>query len=196
MSCGIGHLHPPNGSRIPWAARGVVSRAMTNAVKRHWPEYLMEAGGLGLFMISASGFAFVLFHPAAAGAVLGPLLRRALMGLAMGLTAISLIYSPWGQQSGAHFNPAVTLTFLRLGRVAPWDATFYVGAQFVGGVAGLAVVVAAVGRVVRAPPGEYLGTIPGTRGGALPLVARLPVAFVVMENVPLTTAPPPPLPPF
>jgi len=81
---------------------------MTNAVKRHWPEYLMEACGLGLFMISASGFAIVLFHPAAPGAVLGPPLRRALMGLVMGLTAISLIYSPWGQQSGAHFNPAAS----------------------------------------------------------------------------------------
>src|SRR5204863_479529 len=83
------------------------------------------------------------FDTSAPGAVLGPLLRRALMGLAMGLTAISLIYSPWGQQSGAHFNPAVTLTFLRLGRVAPWDAALYVGAQFVGGVAGLAVAVVA-----------------------------------------------------
>ena len=36
----------------------------------------------------------------------------------MGLTAIALIYSPWGQRSGAHFNPAVTLTFFRLRRVA------------------------------------------------------------------------------
>src|SRR5262245_56814938 len=30
--------------------------------------------------------------------------RRLLMGLAMGLTAISLIYSPSGQQSGTHTN--------------------------------------------------------------------------------------------
>src|SRR6266568_4155520 len=137
MSCGIGHLHPPNGSRTPWPTRGVVSRAMTDAVKRHWPEYLMEAAGLGLFMISASGFAIALFHPAAPGAVLGPLLRRALMGLAMGLTAISLIYSPWGQQSGAHFNPAVTLTFLRLGKIASPDAFFYMAAQLAGGVCGI-----------------------------------------------------------
>ena len=48
------------------------------------------------------------------------------MGLAMGLTAIGIIYSPWGKQSGAHLNPAVTLTFFRLGKVAPWDAVFYV----------------------------------------------------------------------
>jgi hypothetical protein len=46
------------------------------------------------------------------------------MGLLMGLTAVAFIHSPWGKQSGAHFNPAVTLTFLRLGKVMPGDAVF------------------------------------------------------------------------
>ena len=161
---------------------------MTDAVKRHWPEYLMEAAGLGLFMISAAGFAIVLFHPAAPAATLGPLLQRILMGMVMGLTAIALIHSPWGKQSGAHFNPAVTLTFLRLGRVAPWDATFYVGAQFVGGVAGLAVVVAAVGRLVSAPSVNYVVTIPGPRGVSIAFVAELAIAFVMMTMVLVTTA--------
>ncbi len=27
------------------------------ALRRHWPEYLIEAGGLGLFMVSAGLFA-------------------------------------------------------------------------------------------------------------------------------------------
>jgi aquaporin Z len=31
----------------------------------------------------------------------------------MGLTAVGLIYSPWGQRSGGHLNPSVTLTFWR-----------------------------------------------------------------------------------
>ena len=43
------------------------------------------------------------------------------MGLAMGVTAVSIIYSRWGQRSGAHMNPAVTLTYFRLGKVAPAD---------------------------------------------------------------------------
>ena len=55
-----------------------------------------------------------------------------LTGIAMGLTAIAIVYSPWGKQSGAHFNPSVTLTFWRLGKVATWDAVFYVAAQFAG----------------------------------------------------------------
>src|ERR1051325_6301099 len=34
-----------------------------DTLKRHWPEYLMEAWGLGLFMISAISFAILLQHP-------------------------------------------------------------------------------------------------------------------------------------
>ena len=60
------------------------------------------------------------------------------MGLAMGATAIALVYSPWGQRSGAHFNPAVTLSFFRLGKVAPVDALFYAALQIAGAVAGTA----------------------------------------------------------
>lgn len=29
-------------------------------------------------------------------------LRHAIIGLAMGLTAVGIIYSPWGRQSGVH----------------------------------------------------------------------------------------------
>src|SRR3989454_9175823 len=93
---------------------------MTNALSRHWPEYVIEAAGLGLFMASAGLLGVLLYHPAspAVDAIADPTGRRVFMALAMGLTAIALIYSPWGQRSGAHFNPAVTLTFFRLGKVA------------------------------------------------------------------------------
>ena len=95
---------------------------MYRAVRQHWPEYLMEAALLGLFMISVGAFTILLEHPASSihMSLRSPLLRRALGGLAMGLTAIALIYSPWGRQSGAHFNPAVTMTFYRLKRTAAW----------------------------------------------------------------------------
>jgi aquaporin Z len=81
--------------------------------KSHLPEYSMEAALLGLFMVSA-GVVTILFeypnsplHQAIASADV----RRWLIGVAMGSTAIALVYSPWGKQSGAHMNPAVTLTF-------------------------------------------------------------------------------------
>jgi aquaporin Z len=68
-----------------------------DALTRHWPEYVIEAAGLGLFMVSACLFTVLLYHPAspAAQALPDPLVRRVLTGLAMGLTAIGLIYSPW-----------------------------------------------------------------------------------------------------
>ncbi len=44
-------------------------------------------------------------------------------------TAVAIIYSPWGQQSGGHVYPSVTLTFLCLGKVEPWDALFYIGTR-------------------------------------------------------------------
>ena len=96
------------------------SRALT-AVLQHWPEYLIEALGLGLFMLSACLFVTLLEHPNSPvrQTVTDPFVRRIPMGLAMGLTAVGLIYSPWGQRSGAHLNPSVTLTFWRLGKVTP-----------------------------------------------------------------------------
>ncbi|MFQ5683048.1 MAG: hypothetical protein ACE5HC_07220 [Candidatus Binatia bacterium] len=76
----------------------------------------MEAAGLGIFMVSACTFGTILEYPASPihQAIADPFLRRILMGLAMGLTAVGIIYSPWGKQSGAHINPAITLTFFRL----------------------------------------------------------------------------------
>ena len=73
---------------------------MFDALKRHWPEYLMEGAGLGMFMLSASVLAVVLFHPDSLGRylIVSPFLRRALMGIGMGLTAIGLIYSCWGNR--------------------------------------------------------------------------------------------------
>src|SRR5713226_9052868 len=101
---------------------------MQAALLDHWPEYLMEAAGLGLFMVSACVFATLLESPGspARRAIPSDFLRRALMGLAMGLTAVGIIYSPWGQRSGAHINPAVTFTFLRLRKIEPWEAFFYI----------------------------------------------------------------------
>lgn len=158
---------------------------MRTALRRHWPEYSMEAAGLALFMVSASGFAVLLSHPRSpALPFLGSILaRRALMGLAMALTAAALIYSPWGRQSGAHFNPAVTLTFFRLGKVEGWDAVFYVVAQFVGGVSGMLLVAAVAGPLVGDPAVNYVVTVPGSPGVAVAFAAEVAIAFCTMTMV-------------
>lgn len=74
-------------------------------------------------MLSAVAFATVIEHPASPvrAAIENSWYRRIPMGVAMGLTAIGIIYSPRGRRSGAHINPAVTLTFYRLGKIAHWD---------------------------------------------------------------------------
>jgi hypothetical protein len=73
---------------------------MLMVLRKHWPECLMEAAELGMFMVSACVFATILGHPTSplAEALPHPTLQRLLMGIAMGLTAVGIIYSPWGQQ--------------------------------------------------------------------------------------------------
>jgi aquaporin Z len=150
----------------------------------------MEAFGLGVFMVSAVVFATLLEHPASAvrQAIADDAARRVLIGVAMGLTAIAIIYSPWGKQSGAHLNPSVTLAFLRLGRVKPTDAAFYVLAQFSGGIAGVLIGAALVsGRAADASI-DYVMTRPGASGAATAFIAEAVIAFVLMTVVLRTSA--------
>ena len=145
----------------------------------------MEAWGLGIFMVAA-GVAVILME-----APESPLhalihdadLRRAIVGLAMGLTAIGIIYSPWGKQSGAHINPAVTITFLRLGKIAKWDALFYMLAQFIGGTLGVLLVLFVFGDSFALPPVKYIETAPGPSGYWLAFVAELFISLALMLTV-------------
>jgi len=152
------------------------------AWKGHWPEYLIEAGCLGTFMISACTFAVILGHPQSPVVrwVASPAERRVLMGCAMGLTAIAIIYSPWGKRSGAHMNPAVTFTFWRLGKVASHDALAYVLAQFAGGIGGVFLVRALLRARVAHPAVNYAVTAPGSDGWPAAFVAELLISFGLM----------------
>jgi aquaporin Z len=152
---------------------------------RHWHEYAMEAALLGLFMIAACSFATLLEHPAspARQALPDESLRRLLMGLAMGLTAVNLIYSPWGQQSGAHMNPSLTLTYFRLGKIEQGDALGYVAGQFLGGIAGVLLVRAALGTLASHPSVRFAVTAPGAAGPTTAFLAEIAISFVLMSVV-------------
>ena len=145
----------------------------------HWREAFLEALGLGLFMMSAGGFGTLLEYPGSPvhQAIASPFARRALMGLAMGATAIGLVYSPWGRRSGAHINPAFTATMFRLGRVSGRDAVAYVVAQFAGGVAGVTLLAVLLGNVFLAPPVEAVATLPGAHGAAVAFAAEVGISF-------------------
>ncbi|MGH9601324.1 MAG: MIP/aquaporin family protein, partial [Terriglobales bacterium] len=88
--------------------------------------------------------------------------------------------SPWGKQSGAHLNPAVTLTFLRLGKIQVADALFYVLAQFAGGLTGLLLVTAVIRPYVADPTVNYVATTPGPSGVGLAFLAELVISFGLM----------------
>jgi aquaporin Z len=149
----------------------------------------MEAAGLGIFMVSAGIFGTILEYPGSPvrQAIADPVLRRVLMGMVMGFTAIGIIYSPWGKQSGAHINPAVTLTFFRLGKINPWDAVFYVAAQFVGGVVGVLLVSTSLGNAFASPPVSFVTTVPGVQGPAVAFVAEAAISFLLMSVVLVAT---------
>ena len=158
---------------------------MSNALKTHWPEYLMEAAELGLFMFSACAFTVLLFHPSSpiAQTIHHSVLRRLLMGTAMGLTAIAIIFSPLGQRSGAHFNPSVTWTFFRLGKIEAWDAAFYTLFQFAGGIAGVMLASLTFGRLVAHQSVNYATTLPGRDGPIVALFAEIIISFILMSVV-------------
>jgi len=151
----------------------------------HLPEYAIEAALLGAFMVSACVFGVLLEHPDSPvhRAFGDPTLRRVLMGLAMGTTAVAIIYSPWGGRSGAHINPATTLTFWRLGRTRGADVAGYVGAQLVGAVLGVALASMLLGPRLAHASVNYVATHPG-RWGALPaLLGEVVISAVLMAAV-------------
>ena len=148
----------------------------------NWPEYLMEAAGLGLFMVSACLFSVLLFHPVSPVVMAVPevIPRRIMMGLAMGLTSIALVYSPWGLRSGGHFNPAFTLTFLRLGKVRKLDAGGYVAAQFIGAVAGVMLSATVLGSLIADTEVNYAVTVPGSAGIVAAFLAEVLISGILM----------------
>ena len=159
--------------------------AVEDTLRAHWPEYLMEAGLLGAFMVSACVFGVLYEYPRSPVrlAIDTQILRRMLMGISMGLTAAAIIYSPWGKQSGAHINPSVSLAFLRLGKIGLWDAGFYIIAQLVGAVLGVLSVAFFLRSELADPAVQYVVTVPGPRGPWVAWLAEFVIALGMMSTV-------------
>ena len=145
----------------------------------------MEATELGLFMFSACAFTVLLYHPSSpvAQTIHDGVLRRLFMGIAMGSTAIAIIFSPIGKRSGAHFNPSVTWTFFRLGKIGAWDAAFYTLFQFAGGIAGIMLASITLGNSVAHQSVKYATTVPGPAGPIVAFLAELFISFILMSVV-------------
>lgn len=152
---------------------------------RHWPCYVVEAGGAACFVMGSGLATLLAEHPASpvAAALHGhPVARRALVGALVSLLLCAMAYNPWGQRSGAHFNPAVTLGFWQLGRVKTADAVAYALAQVAGATAGATLLHTVLGLWLAHPAIHHLLTqpqsIPG--GAALAWGAEFAIAGGLM----------------
>lgn len=159
------------------------------ALRRHWPDYLKETAGLMIFMIGAGAFTTLFEYPGSPVRMAMPsdLARRAALGGVMGLVTAGIIYSPWGQRSGAHINPAVTWSFYRLGKIDRWDAVFYTAFQFLGGLLAPALLLWALGEPFAHEKVKYATTQPGPEGSATAFVAEFVISLILMLVLLLAT---------
>jgi len=187
--------YPPGKSGAGGAQRDAgtpaTARSLTlsETLRRDWPLFLIEGFLLGCFMVSATAATVLMDAPNSpiAQVVTSPLLRRVVIGAAMGATAVILVYCPWGKRSGAHFNPAFTLSFLWLGKIKAFDALGYAIGQFVGGTAGVLFSALVFGSVVQDPSVRYVVTVPGIWGiwgawGGEFVISFILVATVLLLN--------------
>ncbi|MGD0587883.1 MAG: aquaporin [Thermoplasmata archaeon] len=97
-------------------------------------KYLAEfVGTMGLLLAVGGAAVFSLTE------TFDPLSRVVLVSLSVGFGLIGLIYA-FGDISGGHFNPAVTIAAWVAGRMPARDVIPYILAQVAGGVLGMGIV--------------------------------------------------------
>lgn len=115
------------GSQFDWA-------------RKYLGEFL---GTFGLLLFGGGAAVFSL-----GGGVMEPLARTVLVSLTFGLGLTALIYA-FGEISGGHYNPAVTISLALSGRFPARDVIPYILVQILGGIVGMLVV---LGIVLGGPP--------------------------------------------
>lgn len=161
------------------------SSSLQVVIATHWRECLMEAAELGALMLGICLFGTFFYSSASplADLALPHSIKAVLMGFCVAATTFLIIRSPFGRRSGAHFNPAITLTYFWLGRIHRWDALCYVVAQFCGALAGVFVARQILGMHLSAAPVQYVVTTPGTYGNATAFIAEYFLSGVLMGLV-------------
>jgi aquaporin Z len=181
----------PGDQRLPAPTEppAAVPLSARESLRAHWPEYLMEGGEIASYMFLVCTFATCLLHPASPihHAIHTAILRRAFMGLLVGLAVVAIIMTPWGKQSGGHFNPAMTLTFYRLGKLTFWDTLFYVIAQFGGAITGVGLAGYLLRDAPKDPSVHYAVTAPGIFGNVGAFLGEASISFLLMTAILVTS---------
>lgn len=156
--------------------------------QKNWKHYLQEALGLAIFMISACFFTSLFEAKDAFFHRLIPQsqVRNSIIGLLMGGTALLIFYSPLTAPSGAHINPAVTLSFWRLGKIGTTDAIFYCVFQVIGGTLAVYCMQWIIGRPLTEIPVNSCATVP-FGGVAAAAITEFLIAFATMNMVLFTS---------
>ncbi|RYF02513.1 MAG: aquaporin family protein, partial [Deltaproteobacteria bacterium] len=158
-------------------------------IVRHGHKYLIEGVLMAVFMLVLAAGGTVLEHPASPihQFLTEPYARRVVMGMLAGATLIGLIYTPWGQTTGAHLNPAVTLAYWQVGKIGPRNAIGYIIAQCLGAYGGMAMAVTLFGDALGHPAVQYVTTQPGQSGSTAAFAAEWSLSFLLMVVVRTTS---------
>src|SRR5262249_42542707 len=145
------------------------------SLRLHWPEYAMEFAAMGLYLLFTCMFATLFQHPVSPIRHLIPndIVRRASFGISVGATIVVIVLTPWGKHSGSHLNPAMTLTFYRLGKMEFWDGIFYGVAQFTGATVGVVIATFLLLGAPGNPMVRYAATLPGVYGAGIAFIAEV-----------------------
>lgn len=139
-------------------------------MRRNLPVYLCEFAGTAIMLFLGISAVALMWAPGSPMPVMpNPMLRRLITGIMFAAGATAVVYSPLGQRSGGHINPAVTLGFWQAGKVPTRDAVAYVIAQFAGALAGAG----AAGLAWRemTPAIRFAATAPGDGYSAIAALA-------------------------
>ncbi len=105
------------------------------------------------------------------------------MGIAMGITALFIFYSPFTAPSGAQINPAVSLAFLRIGNMCRYDVLFFILFQTAGGTIAVFIMRFLMGDLLTDSPVLSVVTVPGKSGTQTAAFTELVISFITMMMV-------------
>jgi aquaporin Z len=153
-------------------------------VTSHWPEFGAEFVGTAFLLICVLTAVSWLFSAASPLPPVLPSLglRLLITGVLLGGAGGVVAVTPFGRLSGAHLNPALSLSFTLLGKMRPADLAGYAIAQCSGAIAG-----AWLGATLWGPLTQSVhdaANLPGP--GVSPLLALLGegvATFVLIEAI-------------